>query len=179
MGDVLWYLNAAAARGELSLGGIAGNAERGDQDPATEATALTFASLQPEIMPRSTEPSPAFEKTLLQLAGEVGLLVADEEAGLLTNNQPALAARLIAILRTLVQGANEAGVTLAAAAVKNLGKIFDRWPQERTHPEPLDRQAPTRENGCRATSTSTCSSAKCAGRPTSSSAATGSTSVIA
>ena len=37
-----------------------------------------------------------------------------------------LAGRLIAIMRTLIQAANEAGVTLNAAAVKNLAKVFDR-----------------------------------------------------
>jgi hypothetical protein len=104
-------------------------------------TTLSFAALQPEIMPLSTEPSEAFERTLLQLAGEVGLLVIDQEAGGLTENQSALAGRLIAIMRTLVRAANEAGVTLGAAAVKNLTKIFDRWPCERIYPEPLDAHA--------------------------------------
>jgi hypothetical protein len=144
LGDVLWYLNAVAARGGLTLGDIASNLSGLDWQPAGDA-ALTFASLQPEIMPRPAEPSPAFEKTLLQLAGEVGVLVADEEAGRLTNNQPALAVRLVAIMRTLVQAANEAGVTLEAAAVKNLAKIFDRWPRERTYPEPLDAGADPEE----------------------------------
>ncbi len=73
-----------------------------------------FASLQPEIMPRRAEPSAAFEKTLLRLAGQVGLLVTDQEAGRLTDDRAALADRLIAITRALIQAANEAGVTLEA-----------------------------------------------------------------
>jgi NTP pyrophosphatase (non-canonical NTP hydrolase) len=142
LGDVLWYLTAVAARGDLSLSEIAANHsrryqhwQRGD-DPE-----LSFASLQPEIMPRPAEPTPAFEKTLLQLAGEVGQLVTEQQAGHLLNNQPALASRLVAIWRTLIQTANEAGVTIEAAAVKNLSKIFDRWPRDRSYFEPLDSEA--------------------------------------
>ncbi|QOZ31650.1 nucleoside triphosphate pyrophosphohydrolase family protein [Bradyrhizobium sp. CCBAU 53421] len=146
LGDVLWYLTAVAARGGLSLGEIAGNLNRGyaDWQRAPDA-ALSFASLQPAIMTRRLEPTPTFEKTLLQLAGEVGLLVTDHEAGRLADNQSALAGRLVAIMRTLIQAANEAGVTLEAAAVKNLSKIFDRWPRRRSYPAPLDESAEPEE----------------------------------
>ncbi|MBK3661092.1 nucleoside triphosphate pyrophosphohydrolase family protein [Bradyrhizobium diazoefficiens] len=146
LGDVLWYLTTVAARGGLSLGDIAGNLNRGyaDWQRAPDGL-LSFASLQPPIMTRRAEPTPAFEKTLLQLAGEVGLLMTDHEAGRLTNNQAALAGRLVAIMRTLIQAANEAGVTLEAAAVKNLNKIFDRWPRERIYPAPLDESAEAEE----------------------------------
>lgn len=146
LGDVLWYLTAVSARGGLSLGEIAGNLNRGYSDwQRAPDGALTFASLQPPIMTRRSEPTPAFEKTLLQLAGEVGLLMTDHEAGRLANNQAALAGRLVAIMRTMIQAATEAGVTLEAAAVKNLNKIFDRWPRERTYPAPLDESAETEE----------------------------------
>lgn len=146
LGDVLWYLTVVAARGGLSLGDIAGNLNRGYPDWQRAADGpLSFASLQPPIMTRRAEPTPAFEKTLLQLAGEVGLLMTDHEAGRLTNNQAALAGRLVAIMRTVIQAANEAGVTLEAAAVKNLNKIFDRWPRERIYPAPLDQSAEAEE----------------------------------
>jgi hypothetical protein len=36
-------------------------------------------------------------------------------------------------------------VTLEAAAVKNLGKIFDRWPRERVYLAPLDAEADSEE----------------------------------
>jgi hypothetical protein len=146
MGDVLWYLTAVAARGGLSLGDIVGNLNRGYADwQRAPDGALSFASLQPAIMTYRAEPTPTFEKTLLQLAGEVGLLMTDHEAGRLTNNQAALAGRLVAIMRTVIQAANEAGVTLEAAAVKNLNKIFDRWPRERIYPAPLDQSAEAEE----------------------------------
>lgn len=146
LGDVLWYLTVVAARGGLSLGDIADNLGRGYSDwQRSPDSALSFASLQPAIMPRGLEPSPAFEKTLLQLAGEVGLLVTEHAIGRSSANQSALADSLAAIMRTLIQAANEAGVTLEAAAVKNLSKIFDRWPHERLYPPALDVSADPEE----------------------------------
>jgi NTP pyrophosphatase (non-canonical NTP hydrolase) len=137
LGDVLWYLTAVAARGGLTLNEIVAR--------SVGEGALSFASLQPPIMPRPSSPSAAFEQTLLQLAGEVGLLIIDQEAGRLKDNQPALAGRLIPIMRSLIQAANEAGVTLEAAAIKNLSKIFDRWPRERIYPNALDADAELEE----------------------------------
>jgi len=146
LGDVLWYLTVVADRGRLSLSDIAGNLNRGEADwQSAPDASLTFSSLQPEIMPHRAAPTPAFEKTLLQLAGEVGLLVTDHERGRLTANQSALAGRLIAIMRTLILAANEAGVTLEAAAIKNLNKILDRWPRGRLYPVPLDEAAEPEE----------------------------------
>lgn len=142
LGDVLWYFTVVAARAGLSLDEIAGNLDRGQSNwRRTPDAGLSFASLQPAIMSRRLEPTPAFEKTLLKLAGEVGLLMADHEAGRLTNGSSAFAGRLVTILATLVHAANEAGVTLEAAAVKNLSKIFDRWPKSRLLPPPLDEEA--------------------------------------
>ncbi len=142
LGDVLWYLTVLAARGNLSLSDIAAYVGRNDADGENVGNAgLSFSHLQPAIMQRSQEPSQAFEKTLLQLAGEVGLLVVDQQAGRLTDNRAALTGRLIAVMRALVQAANETGVTLEAAAVKNLAKTFDRWPQERVYPAPFDSTA--------------------------------------
>lgn len=146
LGDVLWYLTAVAARGGLSLGDVVANLNLGRADLRRPPDgALSFASLQPAIMTRRAEPTPAFERTLLQLAGEVGLLMTDHEAGRLNNNQAVLAGRLVAIMRTLIQASNDAGVTLEAAAVKNLNKIFDRWPRERIYPAPIDELAEAEE----------------------------------
>ena len=142
LGDVLWYLTAVAARGGLGLETIMAAAVDSSADAPQER--LTLAGLQPAIMRRSAGPTGEFEHTLLRLAGEVGLLVTDHEAARLT--VPAvLADRLATITRTLIQAANEAGVTLEAAAIKNLAKIFDRWPRERVYPEPLDSAAEPEE----------------------------------
>jgi NTP pyrophosphatase (non-canonical NTP hydrolase) len=145
LGDVLWYLTIVAARGGLTLEAIVADvAASGVSGSGSSQGSITFAALQPAIMPRSAEPTAAFENTLLRLAGEVGLLVTDEEAGHLAT-RAVLAGRLSAITRILIQAANEARVTLEAAAVKNLAKIFDRWPRERVYPEPLDANAEPEE----------------------------------
>jgi hypothetical protein len=142
LGDVLWYLTAVAARGGVGLETIMAAAI--DSSAGARQGKLTFAGLQPAIMRRSAEPTAEFEHTLLRLAGEVGLLVTHHEAARLAD--PAvLADRLATITRTLIQAANEAGVTLEAAAVKNLAEIFDRWPRERVYPEPLDSGAEPEE----------------------------------
>ena len=139
LGDVLWYLTIVTARGGLTLNDVAAGLGAGISDrPNGPGTELTFAALQPAIMRQSAEPTADFEKTLLQLAGEVGLLVTEHQAGSLTGNPSALARRLTSIMQTLIQAANDAGVTLEAAAVKNLHKIFDRWPQQRIYPTLLD-----------------------------------------
>lgn len=139
LGDVLWYMTVLASRVGIGLDELLANVDRsfGDWLQGGDA-ALTFDALQPAIMARTNEPSPAFESTLMQLAGQVGMLVSDQQVGLLSDNRAAFAGRLVPILRTITQAANEAGVTLEAAAIKNLSKIFDRWPRERIYPEPFD-----------------------------------------
>jgi NTP pyrophosphatase (non-canonical NTP hydrolase) len=135
LGDVLWYLSTVADRGGITLEAIFAEAT------LTEGAKLSFAAIQPSILNHSAEPTAAFERTLLKLAGDVGLLVIDHEAGRLADGRSLLVERLSAITRTLILAANEAGVTLEAAAVKNLAKIADRWPQERVYPAPLDTNA--------------------------------------
>lgn len=140
LGDVLWYLTAVADRGGIALADIAPAVAQAD--PATDASgSILLSSLQPEIMPRRGEPTAAFERTLLKLAGSVGILVADFEEQRFDQNQAALTVRLTAIMANLIQAANEAGVTLEAAAVKNLAKIRDRWPSVRAYPDLLDAVA--------------------------------------
>src|SRR5262249_19610583 len=90
LGDVLWYLALVADTAGLALSDVFANLDRGFSDwQKTGDTQLAFAALQPEIMPRQAEPTAAFEKTLLRLAGEVGLLITDQEAGRLSDNQAA------------------------------------------------------------------------------------------
>lgn len=142
LGDVLWYVTAVAARGGLRLEGIMAAAAADGSLHTSEA--LSLASLQPAIMRRQAGPTAAFEDTLLRLAGEVGLLMTDQVARRLTD-RTILSDRLVSIARTLIRAANEAGVTLEAAAVKNLSKIFDRWPRVREYQEPLDAGAESDE----------------------------------
>jgi len=82
LGDVLWYLNIVASRGGLTLADIVVILDETNAQWRTACgTSVLFASLQPAIMLPSTEPTEAFENTLLRLAGEVGRLVTDHEAG--------------------------------------------------------------------------------------------------
>lgn len=146
VGDVLWYLAAVTSRVGLDLEALAwtaaGNADaRGPADPP-----VTFASLQPSAIRRMPDPAARFETTLLALAGEVGSLVAEYGAAVMpVAAAPGIELRLVVILRILIQASNEAGVTLEAAAIKNLSKIFDRWPRHRTYPLLADEDAPTQE----------------------------------
>jgi NTP pyrophosphatase (non-canonical NTP hydrolase) len=148
LGDVLWYFSVIAARGGLALSDVGHNLYRGYADWQDGGGAnLRFRDLQssPTFSSKRDEPTPAFEKTLLDLAADIGTLLADHQAGRLADNQAALKGALVTVLRTLVKAADEAGVTLDEAAAANLHKIFDRWPAKRVYPEPLDKTAPEYE----------------------------------
>lgn len=142
LGDVLWYLAAVASRAGIPLTDILAGAV---PDARGTNGVVSLAALQPDIMPRTGQPTVAFERTLLKLAGEVGLLVTDHESQAENEAGGLLRTRLAAVAKTLIQAADEAGVTLEAAAVKNLAKIADRWPRERHFPEPLDAGAEPEE----------------------------------
>lgn len=146
LGDVLWYLAAVSARANLGLNELAVNLDRSLEDwQSTGAPDLSFDALEAPAIGIAAAPSPAFERTLLALAGEVGLLMTDHYAGRLERNRSSLKGRLIAVLRALRDAAHEAGITLEAAATANLEKIFDRWPVERHYPPLFDEAFPPNE----------------------------------
>ncbi len=146
LGDVLWYLAALAARARLGLDELAVNLDRSLADWQSAGSAeLSFAAIESPAVGVSASPSPAFEQTLLKLAGEVGLLMTDHAAGRLERNRSALKGRLIGVLRALRAAAHEAGITLEDAARANLAKIFDRWPVERHYPPLFDEAFPAYE----------------------------------
>lgn len=146
LGDALWYLNALADRGGLSLSDLAINL---DCDLAnwksTGTDKFAFAEVELEQKTRSDGPSEAFEQSSLRLAAEVGLLMTDYRAGRLDLNRSALKGRLIAVLRALRDAAHDAGLTLEGAATANMVKIADRWPQERVYPPLFDDTFPKSE----------------------------------
>lgn len=146
LGDVLWYLNLVAARCGLSLAEVITNlAADGEAWQSASSEALTFAALQPDDLRPSKAPTPAFEATLIELAAKVGLLMADQSEQELSRDRARLGPRLAAIFKTLIKAANEAGVTLEAAAIKNQAKIFDRWPIHRQFPPFFDADLPPEE----------------------------------
>ncbi|MCA1337932.1 nucleoside triphosphate pyrophosphohydrolase family protein [Pseudooceanicola marinus] len=146
LGDVLWYLTALACRARLGLDELAINLDRSLADwQSTGFTELSFVAIEAPAAEVSTSPTPAFEQTLLKLAGEVGLLMTDHAAGRLERNRSALKGRLIGVLRALRAAAHEAGITLEDAAKANLEKTFDRWPVERHYPPLFDEAFPVHE----------------------------------
>ena len=138
LGDVLWYLTVVADRANISLRDVARAALADGQE--TDQL-LSFASLQPSHIPQKGEPTKAFETTLLRLGGEVGQLVASHGIERTERPQLTLFRPLATIMATLVKAADEAGVTLEAAAVKNLAKISDRWPEADVYPVAFDIEA--------------------------------------
>jgi MazG-like nucleotide pyrophosphohydrolase family protein len=122
------------------LSDIANNLGRGFNDwKEGEGRDIRFRELQGTSAGLKQDSTPAFENTLLQLAGEIGTVLSDYQAGRLHANQASLKGRLVAVLRVLVKAADEAGVTLETAAERNLNKIFDRWPITRSYPDPADK----------------------------------------
>lgn len=142
LGDVLWYFAVVSARGGVKLAEIANNLDSNLTDwKSSGAGQLRFRDLQAMQRRARDKPTPAFEKTLLNLAGEIGTVLADHQSARWTRNRDALRGRLVAVMRMLVKAADEAGVTLEQAAEQNLKKIFDRWPARKVYPPPLDREA--------------------------------------
>jgi hypothetical protein len=88
-------------------------------------------------------PTPGFERTLLQLASATGALVNAHLAS--TPPKDTLISHLSAVFNNLLQAANEAHVTLAQAADKNLRKTADRWPIKKTYAPLFDEGYPPEE----------------------------------
>lgn len=146
LGDVLWYLAAVTDRAHLTLADLAINLDRdlGTWQPSG-SNDLTFAAVEATMQGPAAGPSPQFEKALLRLSAEVGLLMTDFSAGRLQQNRSALKERLIAVFRALQAAAHEAGVPLHRAALSNLAKIEDRWPIARIKPPLFDEAFPPSE----------------------------------
>jgi NTP pyrophosphatase (non-canonical NTP hydrolase) len=146
IGDVLWYLAAVARRHRLALSDIAAAALVPDGAyRAGGNVALSLHALQPAHIPLAKAPMPKFEHGLLGLAGEVGLLACEINCAGQPGHRAAVAQRLVAIMRRLIQAATDSGVTLEGAAIKNLQKIFDRWPRERRYPPAFDEEQDAEE----------------------------------
>ncbi|AYJ84830.1 pyrophosphatase (plasmid) [Sphingomonas paeninsulae] len=137
LGDVLWYLASVARRSGIPFSCIAANALDETRLADSADDSLTFHALQPAHIPMTTEPSAQFERKLLALAGQIGLLIDGYQSGALKARKQMLSC-LTLVMRHLIQAANDSGVTLEVAAIKNQKKIFDRWPGDRTFPEPFD-----------------------------------------
>ena len=145
LGDVLWYVTAIASRADISIADVAYSAWKDDECVGRAPKTFRFMELQSQQPLFSPTPTPAFETTLMHLAAAVGALANDYRQGMVANDQGALSAHLIKVLRVLLTAADEAGVTLAKAAENNLVKIFDRWPVDQEFPDLFDEGFPEHE----------------------------------
>jgi len=132
LGDVLWYFTVFASRAGLSLSEVAAEMIA----PLRDGAELNFAMLQPDLPDAEHMPTPAFEETLVRLAGAVGQLVLGVQENKF--DRISLKAALSTIFNELVHAADEASVSLDKAARLNLEKTADRWPASKIYPLPFD-----------------------------------------
>ena len=145
MGDVLWYLAVITNHAGLTLATIAAGtvveADRRDAEPSD----ILFAHLQRQARLALHAPTVEFERTLLKLAGAVGHLAEMSTEGLAAMDRSGLGKRLASIFDLLVVAADDAGITLETAAIRNLEKAVDRWPVQRIFPPLFDETFPAEE----------------------------------
>jgi NTP pyrophosphatase (non-canonical NTP hydrolase) len=129
-GDVLWYYANIASRANLKLAALGQRAFRAlaDWDQPTANGSVTFEELQTGIEFSGPLVNDTAEAGLIALAGKVGRLLDDVALGRIDGNRDALSAHLVDIFRALIQAANDAGISLADCARRNLDKTSGRWP---------------------------------------------------
>jgi NTP pyrophosphatase (non-canonical NTP hydrolase) len=132
LGDVLWYVSAVARRGGTSLSDALARAISTAQD----ATNVTLGELAPS--PDDGLHESAFERALLELAGEAGDLAKRFVGCAYLNNVDALRGDLVKFLRPLGRAAAAAEVSLDEAGWKNIAKTQGRWPAEPKFPRLFD-----------------------------------------
>jgi NTP pyrophosphatase (non-canonical NTP hydrolase) len=132
LGDVLWYASAVARRGGTSLAETVAQVTSAGQQPAEVA----FRELA--LVSADCLDDRAFERALLELAGEAGDLAKRFVSGAYCDNVDALRGDMVKFLRPLGRAAAAAGVSLDEAGRKNIVKTQDRWPAERKFPPLFD-----------------------------------------
>lgn len=130
LGDVLWYVSAVARRGGTCLAEAAARATN-TMNPPDEITLG-------ELAPQSAEDEGAFERSLLELAGEGGDLAKRFVDAAYRDNVDALRGDLVKFLRPLGRAAAAAEVSLDEAGRKNVAKTQDRWPAKQIFPPLFD-----------------------------------------
>ena len=123
MGDVLWYFATIASLAGLPLSDIAGGASHEAHGP------VTFLDLQRQTR-LFEEPlvGTRAEQRLLGLAALTGRAIEHWTPEGLEQGDEAVQRSLSEIFVALVNAADDAGLSLETAAVRNVAKILDRYP---------------------------------------------------
>jgi NTP pyrophosphatase (non-canonical NTP hydrolase) len=130
LGDVLWYVSAVARRGGTSLSDVLARAT----SPTLEPSSVVLDSL---VQAQGFDEG-AFERALLELAGETGDVAKRFVSSAYGDNVDALRGDLVKLLRPLGHAAAAAEVSLDEAGYKNMAKTSDRWPTEQKFPPLFD-----------------------------------------
>ena len=130
LGDVLWYVSAVARRGGTSLSDVLAR--------AANPTQATSSVMLGSLAQATGFDEGAFERALLELAGEAGDLAKRFIGSAYQDNVDALRGDLVKFLRPLGRAAAAAEVSLDEAGQKNMAKTHDRWPTEQKFPPLFD-----------------------------------------
>jgi NTP pyrophosphatase (non-canonical NTP hydrolase) len=145
-GDALWYLANAADRVGLKLSDLAGRVVTSQSDWSYHGQPVvhTFAHLQ-DTSSLAASSGTAFEDRLIELAAKTGGLLDSYASRRTDNNRDRLAADLVEVFRALVRAADDADISLAIAARRNVLKSEGRWPRKRDWGVAFDEAFPAQE----------------------------------
>ncbi len=145
LGDVLWYFAIIISRAGLDITVLAQRMFRefSDWDEVEHKHWGTFGDIQSHSNGEVSDEE--FGKCLVDLAGKIGDLVKDFNAGKFTTNRDLLSAHLVEIFKAIVAAADAVDVLLEDAAYHNLRKIFSRWPIAENYAPLIDTLMPIDE----------------------------------
>src|SRR5215469_7394159 len=123
-GDVLWYLTNAISRTGSTLAALA----RETDGSATDGQESLQESEEHSITANTDISSAEFERLLISLGGQAGVVLRDFEAGVFESDPRLFQKRLGDFYGVLYRKAKAGRVDLHDAAAMNARKIRDRWP---------------------------------------------------
>jgi NTP pyrophosphatase (non-canonical NTP hydrolase) len=128
VGDLLWYLATVAHRNGASLSALIAPLI---EPPVRRPDRIEFTDLQPSLTRVSPEPSRTLELRLVRLASAVGELVKSQTESLHTRKRTSPNKEFTEVFRWLESVASHVGISLEDAAIQNLAKVRDRWPERK------------------------------------------------
>ncbi|KQV57382.1 MULTISPECIES: nucleoside triphosphate pyrophosphohydrolase family protein [unclassified Caulobacter] len=133
MGDVLWYFSAAVTKAGMTLSEIAAGSPKGPSAPRTfvDLQAQTQLFEEPVVGPQA-------EQRLLTLAVCTGQAINRWSPAGLDQDAEGFRQDLVRVFDALVEAADDAGISLDVAAVRNIDKILDRHPVQENWGERFD-----------------------------------------